>query len=123
MKGFAPYLLTPPLPDLHSAEWDAAARYIARRLDSALALAGQRAPAPGRVLAIHPSQPALFELARSLYNGEIAPAEDGDGVAQPLPRVWCLDVDGIDCWLIETTGPAEARRLAAWDRQQSALAA
>lgn len=42
----------------------------------------------GRVLIIHPAYANLEAEARAIFNDEVAPGDDGDGNAIPLPRVW-----------------------------------
>lgn len=118
MKGLAPYHLPEVLPPRNTIGWHHVEQFVFHALESRLILS--RAPRfrPGGVLLVHPSQHALIDLARSLHNGEVEPAED----APPPPRVWRLEVEWQVFWLIEADRHA-AHRLLCWDREQRELAA
>lgn len=116
------YRLPEQVPVFHSAAWTQAERHIRGSFLARMHWMGLRVDA-SRLAILHPSQSAAVELARSLHNGEITPAEDADGRAQPLPRVWRFDCEFQIFWVLELCDRADLKRLELWDRDQSAAAA
>jgi len=58
-------------------------------------------PALRRCHIIHPSWRRLEDLARDIYNGELAESSDADGNLIPLPRVWRFEYFLRLYWFIE----------------------
>lgn len=116
------YRLPDVVPARGSLDWLAAERHIRSRFLGRMEWLRLRVE-PSRLVVLHPAQAAAVELARSLHNGEITPAEDGDGAPQPLPRVWRFECELQIFWILELCRREDVRRLVQWDRDQLAAAA